>query len=119
MPLPAHATPSAAAKPHPPLAGTWAGELITADTSRRVIVHFTLRQDGRWGGTLDSPEQGRTALPVTVLPLPNGIRVHCPALHGVYSGNFAPGGKTIVGHWAEKSVRIPLNLLRADPPAAP
>ena len=46
-----------------PLVGTWNGTLTVPGASLAIVFHFTA-EDGVYGGTMDSPDQGAAGIPL-------------------------------------------------------
>ena len=53
----------------PDLAGDWRGTLKAGLVELRLILHVVKRADGSLGATLDSIDQGATAIPVSSIAL--------------------------------------------------
>jgi hypothetical protein len=102
-----------------PLAGTWTGTLVAAPGAElRVVFHIVADSTGRWNGTMDSPDQGATGIPVESATLEDGKVVFAiPAVNGGYSGTLSEDGKSIEGTWSQGGNSLALRLERVAEPA--
>jgi pimeloyl-ACP methyl ester carboxylesterase len=98
-------------------AGDWAGVLMG---QLHVIIHLERTGDGKWSGTLQSPDQGPTKIPVdTVEATPDHLKFTVPAIHGSYDGTWDDAKKEWEGTWYQ-GASLPLVLHRGTTaPAAP
>jgi pimeloyl-ACP methyl ester carboxylesterase len=96
-----------------PLDGAWMGTLTTPGGNLRVVFHFTPGPDGGLKGTLDSPDQAVTGLPIDKVTLDQGM-VHCEIaiVRGTFDGTLAADGQSIAGTW-KQGQSLPLTLTPA------
>jgi pimeloyl-ACP methyl ester carboxylesterase len=96
--------------------GEWRGELEIAGVGKLRLVVKLKRQAGRLTGTLDSPDQGATDLPLADVTYADRVLrfvLQTPEAPGVYEGALAGDGAEIAGYWNQGGARRPLNLTRA------
>ena len=103
------------------LAGSWLGTLSGRGADFRVVFHLKPGSDGLTG-TMDSPDQGATGIPVSkVLVDGDTVRIGVRAIGGRFAGVVQPSADatvatTISGQWAQGPARVPLTLRRVDDP---
>lgn len=87
--------------------GTWHGELsLGAEMKLPLVFHL-----GESEGTLDSPAQGATGIPVTVSRKPDGeVLVLVPSLGAQFSGTWFPDEGRIEGAFSQSGLTLPLTL---------
>jgi hypothetical protein len=102
----------------PPVVGTWQGVLPNGMGGQiRVVLHVTQSADGALGATMDSPDQGATAIPVAKVTFAEQkLGLDVTAVGGSYLGTFDPAKKEIAGTWKQSGQEIPL-VLKQDAPA--
>lgn len=111
-----------AAPPTAPLAdttaflGTWLGTLDAEGRSFRVV--FTVEQSGsRLSGTMDSPDQGVTDIPIRqVLISADTLRMGVPSIAGQFAGVLNASSTEIDGRWVQGERAFPLTLSRTESP---
>jgi RNA polymerase sigma factor (sigma-70 family) len=93
--------------------GHWKGVIKVGSTTLHVVFHIAVLADGSYSATMDSPDQGASALPATTAQFnyPN-LRLEWKAFASVYTGKLDSSGR-IVGTWKQGKVSLPLNLERA------
>ena len=90
-------------------AGDWAGVLMG---QLHVIIHLEKGSDGKWSGTLQSPDQGPTKIPVgEVDATPDHLKFTVPAIHGAYDGTWDAAKQEWTGTWSQGTA-LPLTLHR-------
>ncbi|MGH7127500.1 MAG: alpha/beta hydrolase family protein, partial [Planctomycetaceae bacterium] len=107
-----------------PLAGDWTGALDVGGTQLRLVFHIGPEEDGNRTGTMDSPDQGTTGLPIATVALADStVRMTMPAMSGSYEGRLSADGKTIDGTWTQGGSSLPLKLEKSaasvEPPSRP
>ncbi len=85
-------------------AGTWSGKADLGGTSLRLVFH--LAEDG---GTMDSPDQGATGIPITTAThTGDTLRLEIAPLRFSYTGILK--GDTIEGKFTQNGATFPLEL---------
>ncbi len=99
------------------LAGTWVGTLQVQSQSLTLV--FNLRsEDGKAGGTIDSPDQGAKGIPISTLSLDGEkLRIESAAIRGTFVGTLSPDVASIAGAWSQGNASYPLELERRAAPA--
>ncbi len=98
--------------------GSWWGTLKVGDQTLRLV--FRLRKDaqGRWTGTLDSPDQSAFGIPISEVAIENGqITLKVARIGGEFVGTLSDDGKQIRGEWRQSGLKFPLVLNAGEPPA--
>jgi len=97
----------------PGIEGNWQGALITDSGSLQVLIHVQQDKDGRLTGTLDSPDQQVTGVPMST------VTYNEPDLHltierfgCVYDGKISKDGSEIAGDWKQQGLSLPLTFKR-------
>ena len=80
------------------ITGDWGGKLKVQGIQLRIVFHIT-EKNGRYGATMDSPDQGAYNLPV------DSIR---------YSGIYNSEKNTITGNFIQTEQTFPLNLTKSE-----
>jgi pimeloyl-ACP methyl ester carboxylesterase len=109
---PAAARPTAA---QANVEGEWRGALEIAGVGTLRLVVKLKRQAGRLTGTLDSPDQGATDLPLADVTFADRVLrfvLQIPEAPGVYEGALGVGGTEIEGYWSQGGARRPLKFTR-------
>lgn len=90
----------------------WHGVLDVGSRKLRLVLHLLAAQ-GTLRGSLDSPDQGATSLPVDVATR-DGAALHLelPAIGAVYDGVTAADGRAIAGTWTQRGRSWPLTFRR-------
>ncbi|MBT8398904.1 MAG: hypothetical protein KJO98_00370, partial [Rhodothermia bacterium] len=98
--------------------GSWKGTLSVQGQSLTIVFHLTRNDDGSLVGTMDSPDQGATGIPVSDVTLEgNQLVMSVAAAAGSFSGNLA-SDDVIDGSWSQGGGTWPLLLNRFDPSTA-
>lgn len=91
--------------------GAWRGELDVQVQKIPLVFHFQ-QEDGQWKGTMDSPSQGATGIPITEIALADSQLVLSIAAAGIrYEGRMADAG-LIQGTFHQGAMQFPLDLQR-------
>ncbi len=104
-----------------PLVGTWSGKLTVGNgMSLRVVFHITAKDDGTLGGTLDSPDQGATGIPLTEVTRTDAkVHIGSAAVHGTFDGTLSKDHASVAGTWTQPGGSLPLTLERGAAAPAP
>jgi hypothetical protein len=100
--------------------GDWYGTLEPSAGARLpLVVHLKRDDAGALGGTMDSPAQGASGIPLAAVAA-NGasLTFTVPAVSGSYRGEWDQTGKSWKGEWSQAGMHWPL-VLSATPPAPP
>lgn len=99
------------------MVGVWQGVLKVGATELRMVVQIQTRADGSLTGTVDSPDQGATGIPISEVIFEDGrVRLVVQAVMGLFEGKLSEDGKQIVGEWRQSGVTFPLTLERTEKP---
>ncbi len=97
------------------VAGDWQGNLKVSGMNLRLVFHLSLDAKGELHGTLDSPDQGATGIPVSRVVLQkDSIRIEVAAIMGTFAGRFNRRQQRFVGSWHQGGKAIPLALNRVE-----
>lgn len=92
------ASKSAASK----LGGTWTGSVAGGPASVRLVLKIQTAKAGTALGTLDSPDQGLSGIPLNAITLKGDkLRFEARGLNSVYEGTLAGEGGQITGQWRQ------------------
>ncbi|MHB0936634.1 MAG: alpha/beta hydrolase family protein [Armatimonadota bacterium] len=95
------------------LVGTWAGTLKVQNQQLRLVFKITAGANGTLTGTLDSPDQGATDIPVPKVVLDgNKVQLQMPMLRAQFTGTLNGKGDTITGQFSQGGANLPLVLTR-------
>jgi CubicO group peptidase (beta-lactamase class C family) len=84
------------------LAGRWTGQLQLPQGSLRLVFNVDEPTPGAFTGTVDSPDQGATGIPVSAVTFDGGrVRLEVKAVRGYFEGSMTPDGGRIVGDWVQ------------------
>lgn len=94
----------------PNVEGTLTGVLKVGAIELTVILHIK-KQDDKFVGTLDSPDQGAKGIPISQITLEGRkLFVEVKAVGGVYEGTVSEDGSEIVGEWRQSGLTLPLTF---------
>ncbi len=89
------------------------GTLSLGGTDLRVVFHLERGAGGTLTGTMDSPDQGATDIPIgQVLVDADTLRLEVPSIAGAYAGVLGEDAQTLDGQWAQGGAELPLTLER-------
>lgn len=93
--------------------GVWKGQINVPNHGALRIV-FNLRSaGGKTTGTMDSPDQNATDIPINSVNLTGGtLRIQSEAVHGAYTGKISKDAKSATGDWWQGAT-LPLNLKKS------
>jgi len=96
------------------LAGPWLGTLkVPPSTQLRIVFNLTANPDGSLSGTLDSPDQGATGIPITRITFENGrVHVGVESVRGNYDGTLNADGSEMNGKWTQGIASLDLVMMR-------
>jgi len=90
--------------------GHWQG---TLQGTLRLVVHVIRTSEGRFGGTLDSPDQGAAGLALDALTFTgDSLRFSMRRIGGEFAGAMSADGAKIDGQWRQSGLALPLVLER-------
>lgn len=94
----------------------WQGSLDVGGIKLRLVVHVNKSADGKFSGTLDSPDQGAKGIAMTVDTYDkNTLKVSVPSISGVFEGKLTADGKQAIGGWRQGGTELPLTLTKGGP----
>jgi len=98
--------------------GDWVGVLeINEATRLPLVVHIKRDDAGALTGTMDSPTQGASGLPLAEAALAEGrLTFTLPAVSGRFDGTWDEGAKAWQGEWRQGDMTWPLRLEVRPPP---
>jgi hypothetical protein len=112
--LPAFAAAQAASPKSGSIAGDWNGELNVEGTKLHLVLHIKKNPDGTLAATLDSPDQGANAIPVSaVKQAGNDVKLELSGIAAGYQGKLNTAGTEITGEWKQGGGALPLIFKRA------
>ena len=92
-------------------AGAWSGTLNVQGKKLRLIFHLAAEGDGTCSATLNSLDQGNTALPVTRVGLTGDhLTLDLPGIGGSYNGTLSTNPPALSGTWVQLGRSYPLDL---------
>ncbi len=92
--------------------GVWEGKLEAPGGSLRIVFHFE-NKDGAAVGSIDSPDQGASGIPISRISVEgSAIQVGVQIISGEYKGRLSDDGKTISGEWSQGGATLALALAR-------
>ncbi len=104
---------AADAKPANGLAGVWYGALIDDYVHLRLVLKIKEESPGQYSGVYDSPDRGRTGLPLSKIMLKdNRFRFECKPRKVVFEGKYDPDKNEIKGKWIQQG-SMPVTFVRA------
>jgi hypothetical protein len=96
------------------LEGDWAGDLVTPGPTLKLAVHFKNQPDKTVKATLDSPDQGANALPLSdVLEKDSAVEFQLKMAGGAFKGTLNKEGTELKGAWSQGGAELPLTLKKA------
>jgi predicted acyl esterase len=98
--------------------GVWSGVLQVGAQRLRLVFRLQRDADGQLRGTIDSPDQAATGIPISAITVEgNTIRIRSDAVQGEFVGALSEDGKQLAGTWKQGGQELPLTLTRGEPPA--
>ena len=100
-----------------PAIGTWTGKLAVGNASLTIVFHVAADSTGKLTGTMDSPDQGASGIPVSEVTFTDGVlKIGVAVAQGGYEGKLSEDGNTLTGEWQQAGQTFPLVLTRGGPP---
>ncbi len=94
------------------LKGDWSGVLDAGASKLKLILHFTPAADGKWRGTMDSPDQAANGIKIDATTVEGQTLKFVIHLIGAsYEGTL--NGDEITGKFTQSGMTFPLNFKRA------
>ena len=89
----------------------WQGVLDTGQAKLRLVLRISKAADGKYGGSVDSPDQGSDGLPIdAIVWRDSALRFEVPVVGGTYEGKVSGDGSEITGQWSQQGHSLPLNF---------
>ncbi|HET9532869.1 MAG TPA: alpha/beta hydrolase, partial [Blastocatellia bacterium] len=105
---------TARAGPAPKIEGSWEGALDVCGTTLRLVVKIAKAADGGLTATLDSPDQGRSDMPVTsIAATETDVRFDLKYFGAYFEGKLNKELSEMTGNWYQGGASIPLVLKKA------
>ena len=77
----------------------------------RLVWHIDKQSGGTLSGTLDSPDQGATGIPLDTVTVKDGaFHLQLNRLFASFDGQFSKDHSTITGQWKQGPVSLPLTM---------
>ena len=100
--------------------GSWEGELgPPGGPTLTVVYHVEAAADGSLTGTLDSPDQNASGIPLSTVSFSNGVlTVVAAAVPGepTFVGTLSDDGSTLSGTFVQGDGSLALELMRREDP---
>jgi D-alanyl-D-alanine-carboxypeptidase/D-alanyl-D-alanine-endopeptidase len=99
-------------------AGTWVGVIeISPEARLPVILRIARSEAGVLGGTLDSPTQGATDIPLGEIVAADGkLSLEVPAISATYEAAWNAERKAWFGQWNQNGMSWPVTFTAPPPP---
>ena len=95
--------------------GDWVGAISLGGTELRVVFRLQTDAEGDLTGTMDSPDQGATDIPIgQVLVSNDTLRLRIPSIAGAYAGVYNDSLQAVEGVWIQGGQRLALTLEPTD-----
>lgn len=92
--------------------GRWEGKLETPVGSISLAINLA-NKEGSATGTLDSPDQGATGIPISSISVSeNSIKIGVKVAAAEYNGKLSEDGKTLTGEWSQGGAALALVLTK-------
>ncbi len=97
--------------------GDWHGTLsVPGGPALRAGVTIKAKAGGGYEGTIASPDQSSTELPLDTVKVESGtLTFAIAAIAGSYSGKWDEGRKAWAGEWTQGGMPLPLVLTAGKP----
>ena len=97
----------------PPVVGDWEGSVNAGMASIKVVVHITQDKKGELTGSLDSPMQNASNIPIDQVSFEGGsLSFRVPVVAGNFNGKLNDAKNGIAGTWQQGSNSLPLSLTK-------
>ena len=95
--------------------GDWVGAISLGGSELRVVFRLQTDAEGDLTGTMDSPDQGATDIPIgQVLVSNDTLRLRIPSIAGAYAGVYNDSLQAVEGVWIQGGQRLALTLEPTD-----
>jgi uncharacterized protein len=104
--------------------GKWQGALdlssiapgrVRPGATLRVVCNIRKNSDGTLAGTLDSPDQGRSGIPLDTVTIKDGaFHLQSNRISASYDGQLSRDGSTISGQWKQGSSFLSMDLKKSQ-----
>ena len=95
--------------------GIWVGKLDFGGQSLRIVLHVSKKPDGMLTGTLDSPDQGASGIPASVVTFKTGVlHFEISSLGASFEGKSGATGTEIAGTFKQGGASLPLTLTHTE-----
>jgi pimeloyl-ACP methyl ester carboxylesterase len=110
------ASPAGAQQTNPAI-GTWTGNL-PAGPGLTLVFHFAADSSGALTGTLDSPDQGATGIPLDEVTFAgDSLKVRINGLGVEYDAALSADNTKFAGEFRQGGMTLPLEITKGDVPA--
>jgi uncharacterized protein len=97
------------------LIGSWAGKLKIKTVELTLVLNITSNERDSLTVTIDSPDQGATAIPTSrVTFTKDSLVVESGKIGFAYKGHFDPDFTTLTGTWNQSGMSLPLELKHSE-----
>ncbi len=91
----------------------WQGALDAGGIKLHIVIHIVKATDGKYSGTLDSPNQGAKGIPLTVTTYDKeSLKFAVPLIGGSFEGKLSKEGRELAGTWSQGGGELPLTLTK-------
>jgi hypothetical protein len=91
----------------------WEGMLKAGVIELRLVFHLFKDQDGNYGGTMDSPDQGAKGIVLDEVRIKDdAVRLELKSAAMIVEGKLTKDGQEIKGHFKQAGKDFPLTLQR-------
>ncbi len=95
------------------LEGAWLGTLKVSAIELRVVFNLSVQPDGSLAGTLDSPDQGATGIPISRVAVENArVTIEVKTVGGRYEGTLNGEHSEMSGKWTQGGTTLDLVMKR-------
>jgi len=97
--------------PDTTVTGSWDGTIEVQNTTLRVVFHIDRTEEGELSGSMDSPDQGATGIPLSNVSVEqDSVVLDVGAIKGRFTGKWNEDDQTIEGVWVQGGQSFPLVL---------
>jgi len=99
----------------PMVVGDWQGSIETGHGSLKVVIHIATGKEDTFTGTLDSPDQGATGIPINVIHYKQPeLHFEIERLGCSYDGKIDSDGSQIDGLFKQSGGSASLSFQRVN-----
>jgi uncharacterized protein len=99
----------------PLVVGDWQGSIETGHGNLKVVIHIAAGKEDTFTGTLDSPDQGATGIPINVIQYKHPeLHFEIERLDCGYDGKISNDGSEISGLFKQSGGSASLNFRRVN-----